>query len=102
MAICILVKQKNNNVYYGWIALAEDEYEVEINMKGIIILAFFSLFAVASLLIPVPMFPGSWFCALIGQGIQDYVSILSAVFNGMFYGVILWLIFIGISRKLGE
>ena len=84
------------------IALAEDEYEVEINMKGLIILVFFSLFAVASLLIPVPLFPGSWFCALIGQGIRDYVSILSAVFNGMFYGVILWLIFIGISRKLGE
>jgi hypothetical protein len=73
---------------------------VEINMKGLIILVFFSLFAVASLLIPVPLFPGSWFCALIGQGVRDYVSILSAVFNGMFYGVILWLIFIGISRKL--
>jgi hypothetical protein len=71
-------------------------------MKGLIILVFFSLFAVASLLIPVPLFPGSWFCSLIGQGIQDYVSILSAVFNGMFYGVILWLIFIGISRKLEE
>jgi hypothetical protein len=71
-------------------------------MKGLIILAFFSLFAVASLLIPVPLFPGSWFCSLIGQGIQDYVSILSAVFNGMFYGVILWLVFIGISRKLEE
>jgi hypothetical protein len=56
LAICVLVKQKNINVYYNLIALAEDEYEVEINMKGIIILAFFSLFAVASLLIPVPMF----------------------------------------------
>jgi hypothetical protein len=71
-------------------------------MKGLIILVFFSLFAVASLLIPVPLFPGSWFCSLIGQGVRDYVSILSAVFNGMFYGVILWLIFVGISRKLEE
>ncbi len=69
-------------------------------MKGLIVVVFFSLFAVASLLIPVPMFPGSWFCALIGQGIRDYVNILSAVFNGLFYGVILWLVFIGISRKL--
>jgi len=72
-------------------------------MKGItILLAFFSLFTAASLLIPTPMFPGNWFCALIGEGIRDYVSILSAVFNGAFYGIILWLIFIGISRKLGE
>jgi hypothetical protein len=72
-------------------------------MKGItILLAFFSLFAVASLLIHTPMFPGNLFCALIGEGIRDYVSILSAVFNGAFYGIILWLVFIGISRKLGE
>ena len=71
-------------------------------MKGIIGLAFFSLFATASLLIPVPMFPGSWFSALIGPRIRDYVSILSALFNGAFYGIILWLMFIGISRKIGK
>ncbi len=71
-------------------------------MKGLIILAFFSLFAAASLLIPVPLFPGSWFCAVIGHGIRDYVSVLSALFNGLFYGVILWLFFLGISRKLEE
>ena len=71
-------------------------------MRGLLILAFFSLFAVASLLIPTPMFPGSWFCAVIGQGALDYVGVLSAVFNGLFYGVILWLFFIGISRKLEE
>jgi hypothetical protein len=71
-------------------------------VKGIIVLAFFSLFAAASLLIPVPLFPGSWFVALIGQGVQDYVGVLSAIFNGLFYGIILWLMFIGISRKLEE
>jgi hypothetical protein len=69
-------------------------------MRGLIITAFFSIFAIASLLIPTPLFPGSWFCSVIGQGIQGYVGVLSAVFNGVFYGSILWLIFIGISRKL--
>ena len=71
-------------------------------MKGLIVLVFFSIFAAASLLIPVPMFPGSWFCSVIGAGVQDVVVVLSAVFNGLFYGVILWLLFIGISRKLEE
>ena len=71
-------------------------------MKGLIVLAFFSIFAAASLLIPVPMFPGSWFCSVIGAGVQDVVVVLSAVFNGLFYGVILWLLFVGISRKLEE
>jgi hypothetical protein len=70
-------------------------------MKGLMLFAFFSLFAVASLLIPVPMFPGSWFCTMIGQEVHDYVGVLSAMFNGLFYGVVLWLIFVGISRKLG-
>jgi hypothetical protein len=71
-------------------------------MKGMIALAFFSLFLVASLLIPIPMFPGSWFCALIGKAVLDYVSVLSALFNGIFYGVILWLVFLGISRKIAK
>jgi hypothetical protein len=71
-------------------------------LKGLIALAFFSLFLIASLLIPAPMFPGSWFCGLLGQAARDYVSVLSALFNGVFYGVILWAVFIGISRKLSE
>ena len=72
-------------------------------MKGLsILLAFFSLFAIASILIPVPMFPGSWFCALLGGALQEYVGVLSAVFNGAFYGVILWLMFVGIGKKLVE
>ena len=72
-------------------------------MKGLsILLAFFSLFAIASILIPVPMFPGSWFSALLGERIQEYVGVLSAVFNGAFYGVILWLMFVGIGKKLTE
>jgi len=72
-------------------------------MKGIAILvAFFSLFTVASLLIPSPLFPGNFFCSLIGEAVSGYMNLLSAIFNGVFYGVILWLIFAGISRKLGE
>ena len=77
-------------------------YEAEINVKGIIAVAFFSLFVAASLLIPVPMFPGSWFVALMGQGALEYMSVLSALFNGLFYGIILWTFFSVISRKLSE
>jgi hypothetical protein len=72
-------------------------------MKGLyVLLAFFTFFLAASLLIPVPMFPGSWFCNLIGNAVVDYVSILSAVFNGIFYGGILWLAFTVLGRKLAE
>ena len=70
-------------------------------MRGIaILIVFFSMFTVASLLIPSPMFPGNIFCAMIGGVINEYVAYLSAVFNGVFYGAILWLVFSIISRRL--
>jgi len=70
-------------------------------MRGaLILIAFFSLFTLASLLIASPMFPGNFFCMLIGESISDYVGYLSAVFNGLFYGVILWMVFTVISKRL--
>ena len=72
-------------------------------MRGALILVvFFSMFTVASLLIPSPMFPGNFFCALIGGAAVDYAEYLSAVFNGVFYGAILWLIFTLISKRLEQ
>ncbi|MEM2972197.1 MAG: hypothetical protein QW270_07265 [Candidatus Bathyarchaeia archaeon] len=72
-------------------------------MRGLpILITFFLLFAVASLLIPTPMFPGNVFCTLIGGAISEYSEYLSAIFNGVFYSVILWLIFVLISKRLLE
>jgi hypothetical protein len=69
-------------------------------MRGaIILLAFLALFTSASLLIPSPMFPGNIFCTWIGAAISGYEKFLSAIFNGIFYGVILWLAFSVISRR---
>jgi len=71
-------------------------------MKGIwILIVFFSIFLAASLLIPSPMFPGNIICVFIGVT-SEFFKYLSAVFNGIFYAVILWLIFIAISRRLEE
>jgi len=70
-------------------------------MRGTLILVvFFSVFMFASLLIPSPMFPGNMLCALIDGKIVQYSSYLSAVFNGIFYGAILWATFVAISRRL--
>ena len=72
-------------------------------MRGTrIFVVFFSIFAVASLLFPAPLFPGNVLCAFIGLKAKDLVGALSAAFNGAFYGVALWAVFLGISRKLGE
>lgn len=70
-------------------------------MRGTLILAvFFLMFTFGFLLIPSPMFPGNILCALIGGRVVQYSGYLSALFNGVFYGAILWAAFVGISRRL--
>jgi hypothetical protein len=58
------------------------------------------MFTVASLLVPYLMFPGSLLCAMIGEAMSGYAGYLAAVLNGVFYGAILWLVFVVISRRL--
>ncbi|MEM3703755.1 MAG: hypothetical protein QXX79_05005 [Candidatus Bathyarchaeia archaeon] len=69
-------------------------------MRGIpILIVFFTIFLVASLLVPTPMFPGNIFCSLIENISAEYREWLSAVFNAVFYGIILWLVFVAVSRR---
>jgi hypothetical protein len=70
--------------------------------SGYLLLAFFSIFAAASIIIPLPMFPGNWFCGLFGATLSELVRVFSAVFNGAFYGGILWLMFVGLGKKLEQ
>ncbi|MDH5786867.1 MAG: hypothetical protein OEZ40_01060 [Candidatus Bathyarchaeota archaeon] len=63
---------------------------------------FFLFFAFVSLLIPSPMFPGNVFCPLIGGAMGGYSDFFCAILNGVFYGVILWLVFVTIGKKLEE
>ncbi|MEM2912326.1 MAG: hypothetical protein QW146_07470 [Candidatus Bathyarchaeia archaeon] len=72
-------------------------------MKGTpILIVFFLMFLAASLLIPSPLFPGSSICILIGKSAEEYQKLASAIFNGFFYGTILWLVFVAVSRKFEE
>ncbi len=72
-------------------------------MRGTrILVVFFLIFTSASLLIPCPMFPGSLLCVAIGRIASQYDGFLGSVVNGLFYGAILWVVFVAISRKLGE
>lgn len=69
-------------------------------MKGApILIVFFLMFLAASLLIPSPLFPGNSICIFIGKIAGEYQKLASAVFNGLFYGTILWLVFVAVSRK---
>lgn len=69
---------------------------------GTILLAFFSIFTAVSVAIPTPMFPGNLFCGLLGEKVQDYARVISALFNGAFYGGILSIMFISLGKKLEQ
>jgi hypothetical protein len=74
-------------------------------MKTKIMVGFVALFAAISFLIPTPMFPGNYVCGGIGKAVefvQNNIQVFSSLFNGLFYGGIMGLIFFGASRKISK
>jgi hypothetical protein len=72
-------------------------------MKLKIMLGFIAMFAVISYLVPAPLFPGNYVIGALGQATQfvrNNIQLFSALFNGLFYGGIMGLVFFGISRKI--
>jgi hypothetical protein len=72
-------------------------------MKLKIMLGFIAMFAIIAYFVPAPLFPGNYVCGGIGQAVefvQNNMQVFSALFNGLFYGGVMGLIFFGISRKI--
>lgn len=68
---------------------------------GILILMVFLLtFTIATILVPIPLFPGNFLCSLIGIPSSESTKYLGAIINGAFYGLIAWFVFIFITRNL--
>jgi hypothetical protein len=69
---------------------------------GAVFLSFFILFTLASLAVPVPLFPGNMFPTWFGVTSANYSSLFSAVVNGATYGFLVWLVFVVATRSLDE
>lgn len=69
---------------------------------GAVFLAFFLLFTLASLAVPVPLFPGSIINAFINLPVDTYKPLISALTNGITYGLVVWLVFFVVSKKIDE
>ena len=82
--------------------LRSENSEASAVRGAVILLVFFALFAAASLLIPVPLFPGNYLCGIIGGIASEYNVYVSAFFNGLLYGGVLWLAFTALSRRIGH
>lgn len=98
----MLVKQINKKVYNIFFLLLKLLSLEEIMLKGMLIITFFSIFTIVSILIPIPLFPGSWLLLWIGDGMLFFQTLLSSLFNGLVYGSILGIVFHAISQKLEQ
>ncbi len=70
---------------------------------GAIFLVFFIFFTLATLAVPIPLFPGNMVHSVSNSlGVPAFTSLLDAMANGIFYGFIVWIVFVLVSRKLEE
>jgi hypothetical protein len=72
---------------------------------GAIFLVFFIFFTLATLAVPIPLFPGNMVHPafnLLSIPFSFYTPLLDAVANGLLYGFIVWIVFVLICRKLEE
>jgi hypothetical protein len=69
-------------------------------MGLLILIVFLLMFTLATILVPIPLFPGNVLCSLIEIPLSESTKYLSALINGAFYGLIAWFVFILITRNL--
>ena len=72
---------------------------------GAIFLAFFIFFTLATLAVPIPLFPGNMVHSVfssLGIPVSLYSSLFNAVANGILYGFIVWMIYVLVSKRLEE
>jgi len=69
---------------------------------GAVFLTFFLLFTLTSLAVPVPLFPGSVINTIFSLPIDSYAPLISAITNGITYGLVVWLVFFLATRRLDD
>jgi len=65
-----------------------------------VFVVFFFFFALATIVVPVPMFPGNMICTLFGTLSASYAFYISAIINGITYGLVAWIVYVLASKKI--
>ena len=65
-----------------------------------VFIAFFLLFTAASIAVPIPIFPGNILPSLFQNSSSTILHYLEALINGLTYGIIIWIVFFFVDRKL--
>jgi hypothetical protein len=67
-----------------------------------VFIAFFLVFTAASIAVPVPLFPGNLVTSFFHIPYIEYIIYIEAITNGIAYGLVIWLIFFLIIKKLDK
>ena len=67
-----------------------------------VFISFFLVFTAASIAVPIPLFPGNLITSFFPISFVDYIIYIEAITNGIVYGLVIWLIFSLIIKKLDK
>jgi uncharacterized RDD family membrane protein YckC len=65
-----------------------------------VFLVFFAFFTLATIVVPVPMFPGNMIYTWFGISVTSYAFYVSAILNGITYGLVAWIVYVLASKKI--
>jgi len=67
-----------------------------------VFIAFFLVFTATSIAVPIPLFPGNFVGSFFHVPFTEYIMYIEAITNGIAYGLVIWLIFFVIVKKLDK
>jgi len=65
-----------------------------------VFVVFFVFFTLATVLAPVPMFPGNMIYTWFGISSASYAFLASALMNGIIYGLVAWIVYVLAWKKI--
>ncbi|UCE15716.1 MAG: hypothetical protein JSV12_07580 [Candidatus Bathyarchaeota archaeon] len=67
-----------------------------------IFVVFFVFFTLATVVAPVPMFPGNMIYIWFEMSPMSYAFYISAIINGITYGLVAWIVYVLASKMIGK
>lgn len=65
-----------------------------------IFVVFFVFFTSATIVIPVPLFPGNMIQTWLSAPLTSFATYISAIVNGITYGLATWIIYVLASKRI--
>jgi hypothetical protein len=65
-----------------------------------VFIVFFAFFTLATIVVPVPMFPGNMIYKWFEMLSTSYAFYISAVINGVTYGLVAWIVYVLASKRI--